>query len=139
MLPCLLTQPFSVCICGGGPSGGEYDHYIGGLHWGNPGALANGFKGVCTVFVTAAFSFGSSHCLPSCSNCELSVQLVPNLSVSRPVKPPIPARPCLVPSRVLSGVSSVHPDCVVSKSDCFADTHLHHLLDHHRSPHPLQR
>jgi yeast amino acid transporter len=43
---------------GGGPSTGIYDHYIGGEFWRSPGAFANGFKGVCTVFVTAAFSFG---------------------------------------------------------------------------------
>lgn len=49
-----------VCICGGGPSGGMYDHYIGGSHWKNPGAFANGFKGVCSVFVTAAFAFCKS-------------------------------------------------------------------------------
>ncbi|KAK7062877.1 Amino-acid permease inda1 [Paramarasmius palmivorus] len=49
-----------VCICGGGPSDGEYNHYIGGLHWKDPGAFANGFKGVCAVFVTAAFSFSGT-------------------------------------------------------------------------------
>lgn len=42
-----------VLDCGGGPVGG----YIGGKYWHNPGAFANGFKGVCSVFVTAAFSF----------------------------------------------------------------------------------
>ncbi|PPQ67198.1 hypothetical protein CVT24_011269 [Panaeolus cyanescens] len=49
-----------VCICGGGPSGGEYNQYIGGRYWGDPGAFANGFKGVCAVFVTAAFSFAGT-------------------------------------------------------------------------------
>jgi amino acid transporter len=49
-----------ICICGGGPSGGEYDQYIGGRYWQDPGALANGFKGVCSVFVTAAFSFAGT-------------------------------------------------------------------------------
>lgn len=44
--------------CGGGPSTGIYTRYIGGEFWHSPGAFANGFKGVCTVFVTAAFSFG---------------------------------------------------------------------------------
>jgi amino acid transporter len=39
--------------CGGGPIGG----YIGGRYFDNPGAFAHGFKGVCSVFVTAAFSF----------------------------------------------------------------------------------
>ncbi|KAF8066571.1 APC amino acid permease [Lyophyllum atratum] len=49
-----------ICIAGGGPKGGEYDHYIGGSNWTNPGAFANGFKGVCAVFVTAAFSFAGT-------------------------------------------------------------------------------
>jgi hypothetical protein len=29
-------------------------------YWHDPGALANGFKGVCAVFVTAAFSFSGT-------------------------------------------------------------------------------
>ncbi|KAF5339711.1 hypothetical protein D9758_014909 [Tetrapyrgos nigripes] len=49
-----------ICICGGGPSDGAYNHYIGGQNWSNPGAFANGFKGVCSVFVTAAFSFAGT-------------------------------------------------------------------------------
>ena len=43
---------------GAGPSSGEYTSYLGGERWRDPGAFANGFKGVCAVFVTAAFSFG---------------------------------------------------------------------------------
>lgn len=39
--------------CGGGPQGG----YIGGKNWHTPGAFNHGFKGVCSVFVTGAFSF----------------------------------------------------------------------------------
>jgi yeast amino acid transporter len=42
-----------VINCGGGPQGG----YIGTQYWSDPGAFANGFKGVCSVFVTAAFAF----------------------------------------------------------------------------------
>ncbi|KAG6909752.1 hypothetical protein DXG01_015468 [Tephrocybe rancida] len=42
-----------ICICGGGPKGGQFDHYIGGKNWSNPGAFAHGFQGVCAVFVTA--------------------------------------------------------------------------------------
>lgn len=42
--------------CGGTP-GGEY---IGGRYWYDPGAFNNGFKGLCSVFVTAAFTFGGS-------------------------------------------------------------------------------
>jgi len=49
-----------VCIAGGGPSDGDYASYTGGRHWSNPGAFANGFKGVCSVFVTAAFSFSGT-------------------------------------------------------------------------------
>ncbi|KAF8463271.1 amino acid permease/ SLC12A domain-containing protein [Kalaharituber pfeilii] len=42
--------------CGGGPRGS----YIGGIYWRDPGALSNGFKGVCAVFVTAAFAFAGT-------------------------------------------------------------------------------
>jgi amino acid transporter len=33
------------------------DGYIGGRYWHDPGAFHNGFKGLCAVFVTAAFAF----------------------------------------------------------------------------------
>lgn len=47
-----------VLSCGGGPKGG----YIGGKYWHNPGAFVGEtsgtkFKGLCSVFVTAAFSY----------------------------------------------------------------------------------
>ncbi|KAG9253252.1 amino acid permease-domain-containing protein [Emericellopsis atlantica] len=42
-----------VLNCGGTPDRG----YIGGEFWHQPGAFNNGFKGLCSVFVTAAFSF----------------------------------------------------------------------------------
>lgn len=45
-----------ILTCGGGPVKG----YIGGKYWHDPGAFAAGFKGVCTVFVTAAFSFAGT-------------------------------------------------------------------------------
>lgn len=45
-----------VLVCGGAPEGG----YIGGKYWHNPGAFSHGFKGVCSVFVTAAFSFAGT-------------------------------------------------------------------------------
>jgi len=45
-----------VIDCGGAPVGG----YLGAHTWVNPGAFAAGFKGVCSVFVTAAFSFGGT-------------------------------------------------------------------------------
>jgi amino acid transporter len=49
-----------VCICGGGPSNGLYSEYVGGARWQDPGAFAHGFKGVCAVFVTAAFAFAGT-------------------------------------------------------------------------------
>ena len=42
--------------CGGGKNG----DYIGGRYWINPGAFNNGFKGLCSVFVTAAFAFAGT-------------------------------------------------------------------------------
>ena len=41
---------------GGNPDG----HYIGGSHWRDPGAFNNGFKGLCSVLVTAAFAFAGT-------------------------------------------------------------------------------
>ncbi|KAJ2905120.1 hypothetical protein MKZ38_006366 [Zalerion maritima] len=41
---------------GGTPTGG----YIGGSYWVEPGAFHNGFKGLCSVFVTAAFAFAGT-------------------------------------------------------------------------------
>lgn len=49
-----------IFTCGGGPSNGQYSSYQGGTRWQNPGAFANGFLGVCRVFVTAAFSFSGT-------------------------------------------------------------------------------
>lgn len=42
--------------CGGGPHGG----YIGGKYWYHPGAFHDGFKGLCSVFVSAAFAFSGT-------------------------------------------------------------------------------
>merc|ERR1711939_694126 len=47
-----------VLNCGGGKN--EFSEYVGGRYWQDPGAFANGFKGVCAVFVTAAFSFAGT-------------------------------------------------------------------------------
>jgi amino acid transporter len=41
---------------GGPPTEG----YIGGKYWQNPGAFHNGFKGLCSVLVTAAFAFAGT-------------------------------------------------------------------------------
>ncbi|EFQ29285.1 amino acid permease [Colletotrichum graminicola] len=45
-----------VLNCGGTPDSG----YIGGRYWQDPGAFHNGFKGLCSVFVTAAFAFAGT-------------------------------------------------------------------------------
>lgn len=49
-----------VLVLGGGPSNGIYTEYWGARFWYDPGAFANGFKGVCSVFVTAAFAFSGT-------------------------------------------------------------------------------
>lgn len=49
-----------VLVCGGGRPGSKYDEYWGARNFYNPGAFSNGFKGVCTVFVTAAFAFSGT-------------------------------------------------------------------------------
>jgi amino acid transporter len=42
--------------CGGVPT--DDRGYIGGRYWQDPGAFANGFKGFCSVFVSASFAYG---------------------------------------------------------------------------------
>ncbi|KAF2084759.1 AAT family amino acid transporter [Saccharata proteae CBS 121410] len=44
--------------CGGVPT--DDRGYIGAHYWHQPGAFRNGFKGFCSVFVTAAFAFGGT-------------------------------------------------------------------------------
>ncbi|KJZ74493.1 Amino-acid permease inda1 [Hirsutella minnesotensis 3608] len=45
-----------VLVLGGGPKDGRYNEYWGARYWYDPGAFRNGFRGFCSVFVTAAFS-----------------------------------------------------------------------------------
>lgn len=49
-----------ILICGGGPSDGLYGEYWGARLWYNPGAFQHGFRGFCSVFVTAAFAFAGT-------------------------------------------------------------------------------
>lgn len=49
-----------ILICGGGPSRGIYSEYWGARLWYDPGAFQNGFRGFCSVFVTAAFAFSGT-------------------------------------------------------------------------------
>ena len=48
-----------VLVCGGGPEGGRYDEYWGDRLLREEG-FKNGFKGFCSVFVTAAFAFAGT-------------------------------------------------------------------------------
>jgi yeast amino acid transporter len=60
LTPCTAANCISILgiilNVGGGPNEG----YIGGKYWSNPGAFNNGFKGLCSVFVTAAFAFAGT-------------------------------------------------------------------------------
>lgn len=49
-----------ILVCGGGPSDGIYSEYWGARLWYDPGAFQNGFRGFCSVFVTAAFAFAGT-------------------------------------------------------------------------------
>ncbi|KAI0393215.1 amino acid permease/ SLC12A domain-containing protein [Xylariaceae sp. FL0594] len=49
-----------VLVLGGGPANGMYHGYWGARLWYEPGAFNNGFKGFCSVFVTAAFAFSGT-------------------------------------------------------------------------------
>jgi yeast amino acid transporter len=49
-----------VLVCGGGPERGIYNEYWGARLWYEPGAFKNGFRGFCSVFVTAAFAFSGT-------------------------------------------------------------------------------
>lgn len=49
-----------VFVLGGGPESGRYGEYYGARLFYDPGSFPNGFKGLCSVFVTAAFSFAGT-------------------------------------------------------------------------------
>jgi len=49
-----------IFVLGGGPSSGRYNEYWGARLWYDPSPFKNGFKGVCSVFVTAAFAFSGT-------------------------------------------------------------------------------
>ena len=49
-----------ILVCGGGPKSGLYNEYWGARNWYEPGAFRNGFKGFCSIFVTAAFAFSGT-------------------------------------------------------------------------------
>ncbi len=49
-----------VLVLGGGPADGQFHEYWGARYWYDPGAFKNGFRGICAVFVTAAFAFSGT-------------------------------------------------------------------------------
>lgn len=51
--------------CGGVPT--DHRGYIGAHYWHDPGAFRNGFKGFCSVFVTASFAFGGTELVGLCA------------------------------------------------------------------------
>lgn len=55
----LLLSSF-IFVLGGGPESGRYGEYYGARLFYDPGSFPNGFKGLCAVFVTAAFSFAGT-------------------------------------------------------------------------------
>ncbi|PMD21552.1 putative amino-acid permease inda1 [Hyaloscypha hepaticicola] len=57
---CIFMVVGLILVCGGGPSKGIYSEYWGARLWYDPGAFKNGFKGICSVFVTAAFAFSGT-------------------------------------------------------------------------------
>ena len=67
-----------VLAVGGGPN----HEYLGGKYWHNPGAFAHGFKGVCSVFVTAAFAFSGTELvgLAAAETCD------PRKTIPRAIK-----------------------------------------------------
>lgn len=59
ILACMGFIIFGIVVNTGGIPGDDRG-YIGFRYWSDPGAFRNGFKGFCSVFVTAAFAFGGT-------------------------------------------------------------------------------
>lgn len=49
-----------VCVTGNGPVDGKFNVYQGAKTWTDPGAFSHGFKGVCSVLLTAAFALNGT-------------------------------------------------------------------------------
>ena len=107
-----------VLTCGGGPHGG----FIGGKYWHNPGAFVghtsgSKFKGLCSVFVTAAFSYsGIEMTAVSAAESKNPRETIPKAAkrtfwlITASYVTILTLVGCLVPyndSRLLNGSSSV--------------------------------
>jgi len=67
-----------VLVCGGGPKDGAYSEYIGTKIF-NEHAFQNGFKGFCSVFVTAAFAFAGTELIGlAASESKTPLQTLPS-------------------------------------------------------------
>lgn len=49
-----------ICVCGGGPSRGDFSEPVGTRIFMEDGGFRNGFKGFASCFVTAAFAFAGT-------------------------------------------------------------------------------
>ncbi|OIW27790.1 amino-acid permease inda1 [Coniochaeta ligniaria NRRL 30616] len=67
-----------VLVCGGGPENGMYSEYWGTKLF-NEHAFKNGFKGFCSVFVTAAFAFAGTELIGlAASESKTPLQTLPS-------------------------------------------------------------
>jgi yeast amino acid transporter len=72
--PVIFTLTSPVIDVGGAPQGG----YLGAHTYHQPGPLANGWKGICSVFVTAAFSFAGVELVGlAAAECENPRKAIP--------------------------------------------------------------
>jgi amino acid transporter len=68
-----------VLVCGGGPEKGIYSKYWGNRYFKDQGGFRNGFKGFCSVFVTAAFAFAGTELIGlAASESKTPLQTLPS-------------------------------------------------------------
>lgn len=56
----ITISGFIICAIITDLGGAGDNQFVGGRYWRDPGAFNNGFKGICSVFVSAAFAFGGT-------------------------------------------------------------------------------
>lgn len=83
---------------GGGPN----HHYYGAHYWYDPGAFNHGFKGLCSVFTTAAFSFAGTELV----GLAAAESANPRLTLPKAVKQ-VFWRICLVREFIRSGTELI--------------------------------
>jgi amino acid transporter len=68
-----------VLVAGGGPKSGAYGEYWGTRLFQKDGGFKNGFKGFCSVFVTAAFAFAGTELIGlAASESKTPMQTLPS-------------------------------------------------------------